>query len=99
MADDAGEKRALRDKAAHENVTSEDLYSVKSGKEETKLRGSKYVMMSQWLHDTHDTSSVHPHQGPVDPMCMPMKLELDSNRKCILDRTVGVVLLCSPQAS
>ena len=41
MADEAGQKKALLDQAAHESVLSDDLYSVKTIKEETQLKGSK----------------------------------------------------------
>ena len=51
MADEAGQKKALLDQAAHENVLSDDLYSVKTIKEDTQLKGSKYVIMPKSVHN------------------------------------------------
>ena len=51
MADEAGQKKALLDQSAHESVLSDDLYSVKTIKEDTQLKGSKYVNMPKSVHN------------------------------------------------
>ena len=64
MADEAGQKKALLDQAAHENVLSDDLYSVKTTTEDTQLKGSKYVIMPNFVHNARIIASVRLYQGP-----------------------------------
>ena len=85
MAAETSEKRPLRDQAAHEheNVLSDDLYSVKSVREERKLKGSKWVNMPQSLYTTRMPCLVQygvsiPYQGWASTDFMGMHAYLGS---------------------
>ena len=67
MAAETVQKRPLRDQAAHEheNVLSDDLYSVKGVREERKLKGSKYRL----LHHNRCAQHACPVQRSIEDLC------------------------------